>query len=138
MHKTVVIPNSGDVARKLCREIVAGIDVNVFSQGEIFGIQLAVEEAIINAVEHGNESDPLKHVTVEYSTTPGEFEISIADEGPGFKPDEVPDPSRDENLGKVTGRGLALMRVYMDIVEYNAAGNRVRMVKRPSGAQGQA
>lgn len=134
MRKTVVIQNSGDIARKLCREIVAGIDPASFSPDEKLGIQLAIEEAIINAVEHGNQSDPLKHVTVEYSAAGDQFEISIADEGHGFKPDEVPDPSSDENLNKVTGRGLALMRVYMDSVEYNTTGNCVHMVKRRSGA----
>jgi serine/threonine-protein kinase RsbW len=138
MRKTVVIQNSGDVARKLCREIVAALSPGLFSRDELFGIQLAVEEAIINAVEHGNQGDPLKHVTVDYSMTSDRFEISITDEGCGFRPDEVPDPSMDENLDKVTGRGLALMKVYMDSVQYNTVGNRVSMVKRPAKAQGPA
>jgi serine/threonine-protein kinase RsbW len=130
MRKTVVIQNSGDLARKLCRDIVAEIDSNAFSQEEVFGIQLAIEEAIINAVEHGNQQDPLKHITVEYSIIPDTFEIYITDEGCGFEPETVPDPRCDENLGRVTGRGIALMRSYMDNVEYNATGNCVHMIKR--------
>jgi serine/threonine-protein kinase RsbW len=129
MRKTTVIPSSGDLARKLCREIVEQIDPNDFDKGELFDIQLAIEEAMINAVEHGNRLDPLKHVTVEYSITPNTFEISIADEGCGFKPDTVPDPRRDENIHNVTGRGLILMRACMDSVEYNERGNCVRMIK---------
>jgi serine/threonine-protein kinase RsbW len=135
MRKTVIIQNSGDLARKLCRDIVGQLDPKAFSQEEIFGMNLAIEEAIINAVEHGNQLDSAKHVTVEYSITPDQFEISIADEGRGFRPDEVPDPCSDENLDKVTGRGIALMRVYMDSVEYNAKGNCVHMVKRRVDAE---
>jgi serine/threonine-protein kinase RsbW len=138
MHKEVVIQNSGDLARKLCREIVAQLDPGDFSREEVFGIQLAVEEAIINAVEHGNGGDPARHVTVDYSITPGLFEISIADEGSGFDPDAVPDPTNDENLNKATGRGLALMRVYMDSVEFSAKGNCVRMAKRRADAKKEA
>jgi serine/threonine-protein kinase RsbW len=133
MHTTVVIQSSGDLARKLCREIVGQIDPNDFSQDECFGIQLAIEEAIINAVEHGNRLDPLKTVTVEYSIAPDMFEISITDEGCGFTPDAVPDPREDENIHNVNGRGIVLMRACMDRVEYNEKGNCVRMVKRRAG-----
>lgn len=100
-----------------------------FSQDECFGIQLAIEEAMVNAVEHGNKCDPLKTVTVEYLITTHTFEIAITDEGRGFKPKLVPDPRDDENIHNVTGRGIVLMREYMDSVEYNAKGNCVRMVK---------
>ena len=137
MGKTEVIQSSSDVARKLCREIVGQINPNYFSQAEIFGIQLAIEEAIINAVEHGNKHDSLKHVTVEYSITSDAFEISITDEGCGFKPDMVPDPRQDENIHNVTGRGIVLMRACMDSVEYNELGNCVHMVKRRTGSSEQ-
>jgi serine/threonine-protein kinase RsbW len=129
MHKTIVIQSSGDLARKLCREIVGQINPNDFSQKEIFDIHLAIEEAMINAVEHGNRLDPLKTVTVEYSITSDAFEISITDEGCGFKPDAVPDPRQDENLHNVTGRGILLMRECVDSVEYNEQGNCVHLVK---------
>lgn len=132
MHTKVVLENSADLARKLCREIVAGIDPGLFSSAEIFGIQLAIEEAMVNAVEHGNDGDPAKHVTVEYSITPGTFEIAITDEGPGFKLQDVPDPCSDEGLSRASGRGIALMRAYMDVVEYNERGNCVHMAKRRS------
>jgi serine/threonine-protein kinase RsbW len=129
MHKTIVIQSSSDLARKLCREIVGQIDPNNISKEAIFDIQLAIEEAMINAVEHGNRLDPLKHVTVEYSITSDTFEISITDEGCGFKPDMVPDPRCDENIRNVTGRGIVLMRACMDSVEYNEKGNCVHMIK---------
>jgi serine/threonine-protein kinase RsbW len=129
MQKIIVIQSSGDLARKLCREIVGQINPNGFGQEDIFGIQLAIEEAIINAVEHGNQRNPLKTVTVEYSIAPDMFEISITDEGCGFRPEKVPDPREDENIHNVTGRGIVLMRACMDSVEYNERGNCVRMIK---------
>jgi serine/threonine-protein kinase RsbW len=135
MQKTIVIQSSSDLARKLCREIMEQINSADFSQDECFGIQLAIEEAMINAVEHGNKSDPLKTVTVEYSITPDTFAISITDEGCGFTPDKVPDPREDENLHNVTGRGIVLMREYMDSVEYNAKGDCVRMIKYAAHAK---
>ena len=135
MHKTTVIQSSCDHARKLCREIVAQISPNDFTQKDLFDIQLAIEEAMINAVEHGNKLDVLKYVTVEYSVTADKFEISIADEGCGFKPEMIPDPREDENLHNVTGRGVTLMRACMDSVEYGEKGNSVRMVKYRTGTK---
>jgi serine/threonine-protein kinase RsbW len=135
MRKTIVIQSSADLARKLCREIVGQIDPNDFSPKDIFDIQLAIEEAMINAVEHGNRLDPLKTVTIEYSITSNKFEIDIKDEGCGFKPELVPDPRRDENLHNVTGRGIVLMRECMDGVEYNSKGNCVHMVKNPKSEE---
>lgn len=129
MQKTIVIQSSSDLARKLCREIIGQLDPADFSEDERFGIQLAIEEAMINAVEHGNQRDPLKTVTVEYSITAHTFEIAITDEGRGFSPENIPDPRRDENIHNIGGRGVVLMREYMDSVEYNAKGNCVHMIK---------
>jgi serine/threonine-protein kinase RsbW len=134
MHTTVVIQSSPDIARKLCREIIEQISPDSFSAKDCFGMQLAIEEALINAVEHGNRLDPQKHVTVEYSITSTELEITITDEGCGFNPNRVPDPRVDENIHNVTGRGIVLMRECMDSVNYNEKGNSVRMVKH--SAQG--
>jgi serine/threonine-protein kinase RsbW len=114
---------------------MAELPAGAFDAGQAFGIQLAVEEAIINAVEHGNNCDMLKHVTIDYSITPQEFEISVTDEGGGFRPEDVPDPCSDEGLNRASGRGIALMRAYMDSVEYNDKGNHVRMRKRCAGPQ---
>ncbi len=92
-------------------------------------MHLALQEAFINAVRHGNQMDPDKEVKIEYLVDPEKFEISVTDEGEGFDPEAVPDPRCGENLYKPNGRGLLLMRAYMDAVEYNEKGNRVRMVR---------
>jgi serine/threonine-protein kinase RsbW len=129
MHRTAVIQSSHDLVHKLCREILAEVKRNDFDQDDVFGIHLAIEEALINAVKHGNREDPLKQISVTYSITADKFDISITDEGHGFHPETVPDPRCGENLYKVTGRGMLLMRAYMDSVEYNEDGNCVQMTK---------
>ena len=93
-------------------------------------VHLALEEAFLNAAQHGNKLDPTKKVKIDYALTAEEIEISITDQGGGFNPNSVPDPRSDENLYKPDGRGLLLIQSYMDTVEFNESGNRVRMVKQ--------
>ena len=95
-----------------------------------FAIRLALEEGLNNAIRHGNGYDPEKTVEVSYDVADDCVTISITDEGPGFRPQDVPDPRLDENVDKPCGRGIMLIRAYMDEVRYNDVGNQVRMVKR--------
>ncbi len=113
-----------------------------FSEGALFAIKLALEEALANAVKHGNACDPSKRVTVEFDVNEERLRVSIEDEGPGFNPEHVPDPTLDENLAKPNGRGVMLIRAYMDEVSFNPSGNRVTMSKwcrgRPSDSESDA
>ncbi len=95
----------------------------------VFGIRLAMEEALVNAVRHGNALDNDKAVQATCRLAPDRIWIEVVDQGPGFDPDQVPDPTCDENLEKPCGRGILLMRSYMSQVEYNRQGNRVTMEK---------
>jgi len=113
----------------LRKRLLSDIEARSFNDEDVFAVHLALEEAFLNAVKHGNKMDPNKEIKIDYSVSPERVEITMADEGDGFVPDEVPDPRRGENLYKTAGRGLFLMRAYMDIVEYNKRGNRVRMVR---------
>ncbi len=99
------------------------------SPHEVFSIKLALEEALINAIKHGNQMDRSKKVRVLYRCTPGFFEVRVFDEGSGFDPGDVPDPTAVENLERPCGRGLMLMRHYMTEVVYNSSGNCVAMSK---------
>ncbi len=101
-----------------------------YSDKEIFGVRLALEEALVNASKHGNRGDSSKSVQIRYHVTPSCVVCEVEDGGMGFKPEEVPDPLAPENLEKSCGRGLLLMRSYMTWVRYNTAGNRVTMCKR--------
>ena len=100
-----------------------------FDDDMVFAIHLSLEEAFINAIKHGNHSNPQKNISVECLITPEKFDISVADEGFGFDPAGVPDPRCNSNLYKASGRGVLLIRSYMDVVEYNTRGNCIHMVK---------
>lgn len=98
-----------------------------YSEKAIFGIRLAVEEALVNAVKHGNQLDRSKNVRVRFTVSEREVVIEIADEGPGFRPEDVPDPTDPENLERPCGRGLMLMRAYMTECDFVPPGNVCRM-----------
>ena len=95
---------------------------------------IALDEAFVNAVKHGNKNDPTKLVRVGSELSPKEACFTIEDEGEGFDVQTIPDPRDPANLFKSSGRGVLLIYNIMDEVEYNAQGNRVKMVKRPDPA----
>lgn len=101
-----------------------------YSEEDIFALRLSLEEALTNAIRHGNGQDPQKKVKIRYRAQPEEVEIYIADEGKGFDPSLVPDPTREDKLECPSGRGIMLMRAYMDLLEYNVRGNEVHLVKQ--------
>src|SRR5207253_1539595 len=96
---------------------------------DIFCIKLALEEALVNAIKHGNQMDRAKLVRISYRVVADRFECCISDEGAGFDPTDVPDPTCAENLERPCGRGLMLMRHYMNEVAYNARGNSVSLAR---------
>ena len=124
----VIGGTSSDIA-ELRKRLLSDIQARNYDEEDVFAVHLALEEALLNAVKHGNKMDPQKEIKIDYSVSPEKVEIFMADEGDGFDPDTIPDPRRGENLYKTAGRGLFLMRAYMDIVEYNKRGNRVHMVR---------
>ncbi len=92
---------------------------------------IALDEAFVNAVKHGNKNNPQKLVRITAELSPKEACFTVEDEGDGFNIQEIPDPCDPTNLFKSSGRGVLLIYNIMDEVEYNAQGNRVKMVKRP-------
>jgi serine/threonine-protein kinase RsbW len=124
-----VIPSDPEAVRHVQDRIENLLRDRSAADPDVFGIRLAVEEALINAIKHGNMLDRAKNVRVEYRLLADRFEIHISDEGAGFDPSEIPDPTDCENLDRPCGRGLMLMRHYMTEVRYNACGNAVSMSK---------
>ena len=117
-------------AREVQRLILEEIDQAGFDHDTQFGIKLALEEAIINAIKHGNKLNKQKQVHVEWRVTPEMVEIMIEDEGPGFDRSSVPDPTDEVNIEKLTGRGILLIESYMSDVQWSKGGRRVRLVKK--------
>ena len=128
-HTEVVIPSDPAQARLVQEEVEQALKANQFEDKEVFGIRLALEEAIVNAIKHGNGLDQSKNVHIKYHVSRNRFEILIRDEGPGFDPSDVPDPMDPENLERECGRGLLLMKHYMTEVKFHPPGNVVSMVK---------
>ena len=93
---------------------------------------MAIREAVTNAVVHGNKQDKTKEVEVTFSSSPGALEIEVSDQGNGFDAACVPDPTDPANIMKTSGRGVFLIRNFMDDVQWTLrpeGGTIVRMVK---------
>jgi serine/threonine-protein kinase RsbW len=98
-----------------------------------FGIEMAVREAVTNAMVHGNQEDEAKSVEVTFNCRADELEVEISDQGSGFDPTTVPDPTDPANLMKTSGRGIFLMKTFMDEIEWLPrpdGGTTVRMTKK--------
>ena len=106
-----------------------------FEEDAAHYMSVAVRESVVNAIKHGNQLDHTKAVRVTYRVAADRFEVQISDEGPGFDPDDVPDPTAPENLERPCGRGLLLMRHYMTEVAYHDRGRAVRMAKIRNGVK---
>ncbi len=129
--------------------------IRLLGEADILRVGTAVYEALVNAIEHGNleissaerdkpsnvyrrlvedrASDPTfrtRHVYLTTILTRTEATFTIRDQGPGFEPSSLPDPTDPENVGKVNGRGMFLIRTFMDEVRFNETGNEVTMIKR--------
>jgi serine/threonine-protein kinase RsbW len=98
-----------------------------YPERDLFGVRLALEEALINSIRHGHRNDAAKTVRMRFQATEQQMLVEIEDEGPGFDPEGVPDPLSPENLEKPGGRGVFLMRHYMTWVSFNESGNCVTM-----------
>ena len=128
----MVIPSDLNEARQLEERLLEEVVRHGYSQGDVFAVKLALEEVLVNAIKHGNKYDSNKSVNVAHEIDEHQAVFTITDEGGGFRPADVPDPTADENLEKPCGRGLMLMRAFMDEVSYNDRGNQVRLMKRKS------
>ena len=127
--KTWTIPSTNAEAAQVLQEILDASAEFDYKQ-ESFAVRLALDEALVNAVKHGNKNDASKTVYVECSIDENEIVVQIEDQGPGFIPEGLPDPTAEENLGRPNGRGVMLMRAYMTEVDFNERGNRVILTKR--------
>jgi serine/threonine-protein kinase RsbW len=108
-----------------------------FSEDDLHKITMSVREAAVNAVLHGNAYDPGKKITVAYETSADTLAITISDEGKGLDPETVPDPLAEENLLKTSGRGIFLIRSFMDEVKIRDLhpGTEITLVKHVSATE---
>ena len=119
-------------AEEVATKIAAKIG---FDEEDVNRISMAVREAAVNAVLHGNAYDPAKKVTFGFENTGGALVITVSDEGKGLNPSSIPDPLAPENLLKQSGRGIFLIRAFMDEVRIRSLepGTEVTMIKNVQG-----
>lgn len=129
-YAAVEFPSSLEEAKKPEADILRELRRCGYDNEVIFAIKLTLEESLTNAVKHGNRCDPTKRVAVRYAITPEKACFIIRDEGSGFDPDQIPDPTTPERIAVPSGRGILLMRAYMDRVEFRDNGREVFFMKR--------
>jgi serine/threonine-protein kinase RsbW len=129
-QKELHLPSERGASRRIMEELLDQLASHGWPQADVFAIHLAVEEAITNAIVHGNKLDESKTVHVACCVSPELVRIEVTDQGPGFDPKSIPDCTLEERLDVPNGRGVMLMRSFMTRLEYNAKGNRVLMEKQ--------
>lgn len=129
INVSIVVKSRASAVVEVCEQVLSKLEPYGFDKDDIFAVHLALEEAFLNAVKHGNKMDSSKDVKIEYSVDFDKVEISLTDEGDGFEPASVADPRYGEDLYKPGGRGLLLMNSYMDVVKFNERGNSLYMVR---------
>lgn len=123
------IPSDTSIGSELVNGLLAAMQDHAWPASELFHVQLAYEEAIVNAIRHGNKFAEDKTVDVRMWCSTDEVGIEITDMGEGFDPESLPDPRAEDRLEIPGGRGVMLIHELMSEVTYRHPGNQVRMVK---------
>lgn len=129
------IPSDLDVAHELIEQTILAMSDLEWPGGDMFHVQMAMEEALVNAIEHGNKRCESKEVAIAISVSGQEITIQIKDQGDGFDHRNVADPTEEERLDQPRGRGVLLIRELMTQSHYNDIGNELVMVKKRSAAE---
>ncbi|MGA2585135.1 MAG: ATP-binding protein [Tepidisphaeraceae bacterium] len=124
------IPSVESASREVQDRILSDAQRRGYNNQCLFAIKLALDEALRNAIKHGNQHDPSKKIRIEATISRETTVIVIEDEGSGFARALVPDPTLEENLEKSSGRGIHLIEAYMNEVRWSRGGRRLRMVKK--------
>lgn len=125
----IEVPSEDKYIRKVSSDILAALSHYGVGEDRLFDIKLCVEEAVRNAILHGNRLNKKLHVKVSYLIADGRINIEVEDGGPGFDPAKIPDPTGKGNMTKESGRGVCLIKQLMDRVEFNKKGNKILMEK---------
>lgn len=125
MYKKIKIESSSENLRVVENAIDETTTILGISQDSYGKILVSTMEAVNNAILHGNRSDPKKIVEIVISYKTNELKIKVADEGPGFRPENIPDPTIPDNIEALNGRGVYLMSHLADKIKYNKKGNSV-------------
>jgi serine/threonine-protein kinase RsbW len=129
----LTLPSRIEAINKAATAVAGLVTRSGIDEDAAFGIDMAVREALANAVIHGNKLDEAKLVEINVKSSLDSFEVSVHDQGQGFNPETISDPTKEENLLKSSGRGIFFMRNFFDEVDWSISprgGTTVRMIKR--------
>lgn len=129
LPQQVTIPSDLRAAREVEEQILNEAGSLGYSDECNFAIRLALEEAIVNAHRHGNGGDSTKKIHISYQVDEKRVVVRVRDEGAGFNPDDIPDPTSPDRISLPNGRGLMLMNCYVDEVSFSEQGNEVQLIK---------
>ena len=125
----VTIPSSIEIGRAQIEKLLEAMTSLGWGGREYFHVQMAAEEAMVNAVTHGNQLSEDKVIEVEFHVSETQVYLRFKDQGNGFCPEDVPDPRASDRLDCTNGRGVLLIKEMMSKVTYNQCGNEVTMIK---------
>lgn len=125
----MTVPSSFKEIKEAASAITGLLKNAKADEADIFDIRLSLEEALINAAKYGNKLDERRNISIDLTIAGNKVTIAIEDEGEGFDHNSLPDPTKEENLLKPSGRGVFLIKHLMDRVEYNKKGNRITITK---------
>ena len=123
----IMIPSNTADGLSTQEKLVALMEQFEYSMRDVFAMRLSLEEGITNAIRHGNKFSTDKSVIVRCDINSEKMRVVIVDEGEGFDPEDVPDPTLEEFIERPCGRGLMLMRAYLNICEYSDGGRCLTM-----------
>jgi serine/threonine-protein kinase RsbW len=123
------IPSDIKYIRKVSSGVLKWLESRKLDDSALFDIRLCVEEVVRNAITHGNDSDKDLKVLVSYWLEGDRLIIEVEDEGRGFDPGKVPDPTVEGNILRGSGRGVYIVRKLVDKMEFNDKGNKIRLTK---------
>ena len=123
------IPSDIKHVREVSSGILKWLEPRKLDDSALFDIRLCVEEVVRNAITHGNNNDLGLKVLISYWLEGDSLIIEVEDEGAGFDPGKMPDPTIEENIMKGSGRGVHIVRKLIDKMEFNDKGNKVRLTK---------
>lgn len=126
------LPSELAVGHAAIEELMVALGAAGWIGMDVFRINMAIEEAVVNAIEHGNKREPSKKVRLVFQVTPDKATMIVIDQGPGFDHRNLADPTTEELLDKPRGRGVMLMRELMNEAIFNDIGNQVTMIKMRS------
>lgn len=133
LHKS--LPSDLDLGHGIIELLMQALETAKWEGRDLFHIGMAIEEAVVNAIEHGNKRNPDKKIHLDFRVSPEICYMQVTDEGEGFCREMLKDCTEDENLDKPRGRGVMLIEELMSEAKYNERGNQVTMIRKRNDPQ---